>query len=62
MSDAMDAESVTKTEGGSETTPKDKKDKRTSRACLTCRTRKSACHLPEREDDTSLVQFHGSKC
>ncbi|KAK1817002.1 hypothetical protein LTR12_008602 [Friedmanniomyces endolithicus] len=41
----MDAESVTKTEGGSETTPKDKKDKRTSRACLTCRTRKSACHL-----------------
>ncbi|KAK0306419.1 hypothetical protein LTR91_005476 [Friedmanniomyces endolithicus] len=42
----MDAESITKTEGGSETTPKDKKDKRTSRACLTCRTRKSACHLP----------------
>lgn len=28
-------------EGGSE-----KKEKRTSRACLTCRKRKSACHLP----------------
>ncbi|KAK3647799.1 hypothetical protein LTR56_000676 [Elasticomyces elasticus] len=44
MSGTKDAESSTKIEDGSQDTPDDK-SKRTSRACLTCRKRKSACHL-----------------
>lgn len=35
----------TQTEGGKENEDQKEKEKRTSRACLTCRKRKSACHL-----------------
>merc|ERR1712070_126623 len=33
-------------DSASQTYKDDKKEKRTSRACLVCRKRKSACHLP----------------